>query len=265
MEFPNLGEHCALGTCKQLDFLPFTCDSCRRIYCKEHVTYENHNCETGLRKDRKVPVCPLCNQPVSLSPSENPDQKVNEHIENDCKSDLAKRQRSGKCSAKGCKKRELIPVQCSSCRKNFCLRHRHEADHDCIGTRLNSNNKLAVASRFQSSPQKQAPQHSQLSSIGAELNRQRNQRIPQRSQPSTLQSQSPTEDEALALALQASLASSTATTQQPAQQQPATSQSEDEDSALARAIAESEREERDRQRRLNQQTTEKDKDSCILS
>lgn len=27
-------------------------------------------------KDRKVPVCPLCNQPVSLSATENPDRKV---------------------------------------------------------------------------------------------------------------------------------------------------------------------------------------------
>ena len=37
--------------------------------------------------------------------------QVNEHIENDCKSDLAKRRRSGKCNVKGCKKREVC---CSS-------------------------------------------------------------------------------------------------------------------------------------------------------
>lgn len=31
----------------------------------------------------------------------------------------------------GCKQKELIPVLCCDCKKNFCLRHRHPADHQC--------------------------------------------------------------------------------------------------------------------------------------
>ncbi|PVH65066.1 hypothetical protein PAHAL_2G416300 [Panicum hallii] len=27
-EFPNLGKHCSVGDCNQIDFLPFTCDRC---------------------------------------------------------------------------------------------------------------------------------------------------------------------------------------------------------------------------------------------
>jgi len=82
-----------------------------------------------------VPVCPLCNNPISVSPGEVPDHRVNEHIENDCRSDLAFAKRktySNRCSVKVCKRRELVPVTCALCRKNFCLRHRHESDHDCM-------------------------------------------------------------------------------------------------------------------------------------
>ena len=28
---------------------------------------------------------------------------------------------------------QLVPVTCSTCRKNFCLKHRFETDHDCQG------------------------------------------------------------------------------------------------------------------------------------
>lgn len=38
---------------------------------------------------------------------------------------------SNACSYKGCKKREAMPLMCAGCRQNFCLRHRHEDDHEC--------------------------------------------------------------------------------------------------------------------------------------
>ncbi|PVH65067.1 hypothetical protein PAHAL_2G416300 [Panicum hallii] len=31
-EFPNLGKHCSVGDCNQIDFLPFTCDRCDHVY-----------------------------------------------------------------------------------------------------------------------------------------------------------------------------------------------------------------------------------------
>lgn len=30
-QFPDLGKHCSVEDCKQIDFLPFTCDRCRQV------------------------------------------------------------------------------------------------------------------------------------------------------------------------------------------------------------------------------------------
>ena len=30
--FPNLGKHCSGDDCKQIDFLPFTCDRCNQVF-----------------------------------------------------------------------------------------------------------------------------------------------------------------------------------------------------------------------------------------
>ena len=73
---------------------------------------------------------------------------VGQHIDNDCsdqRSGSAKRKVTNKCNVKGCKERELIPLLCSECKRNYCLRHRHSADHDCdpraarIGTLMKGN------------------------------------------------------------------------------------------------------------------------------
>ncbi|XP_076355257.1 AN1-type zinc finger protein 2B-like isoform X1 [Tachypleus tridentatus] len=120
MEFPDLGEQCTDPTCNQLDFLPLKCDACSKIFCKDHLPYGQHNCEKAYQKDVQVPVCPLCNKPVSVKRGEPPDITVGEHIDRDCLSDPAA-------------ERKLIPVICSQCKQNFCLKHRHQTDHKCEG------------------------------------------------------------------------------------------------------------------------------------
>lgn len=30
--FPNLGKHCSVDDCRLIDFLPFTCDCCHKVY-----------------------------------------------------------------------------------------------------------------------------------------------------------------------------------------------------------------------------------------
>lgn len=35
------------------------------------------------------------------------------------------------CDLEGCQNRELTPVVCEKCNKNFCLSHRHAQDHRC--------------------------------------------------------------------------------------------------------------------------------------
>lgn len=73
------------------DFLPFKCDSCKKIFCKDHINYYKHNCEKSgdNGKDFQVPLCPLCNSPVPYKRGELPDRAMSAHIDRDCKSDPA--------------------------------------------------------------------------------------------------------------------------------------------------------------------------------
>ncbi|KAJ8673996.1 hypothetical protein QAD02_005258 [Eretmocerus hayati] len=136
MELPDLGEHCTEKTCNRLDFLPLKCDACAQLFCRDHISYKEHSCPSAYKKDVQVPVCPLCNVPVPFKRGDPPDIAVGLHIDNDCKSDYGKNRRkvfANKCSSKGCKTKEIVPVKCSDCGKNFCLKHRHPSDHACIG------------------------------------------------------------------------------------------------------------------------------------
>lgn len=115
------------------DFLPVKCDSCDKVFCASHYNYERHNCPGAHKKNFQVPICPLCGEPVPTAPGVEPDLTVSQHIDKQCKSD-SKKIYTNRCHAKGCKRKELIPVQCSQCKLNFCLRHRHSSDHDCKPT-----------------------------------------------------------------------------------------------------------------------------------
>lgn len=277
MEFPQLGTNCALTTCKHLDFLPLKCDACSKLFCKEHIKYTEHSCENSYKKDHQVPVCPLCNKPVPVPRGQQPDIKVGEHIDRDCQSDPAVAKRKAylnRCSLKGCKQKELIPVRCDSCRQNFCLKHRHEQDHNCsavvrrsgTGGKTSASVKAGEAAttravKSSSSKVNQTkPQQTALSSIGRDLDRSRRERQQQTRAPQSIGIPRPalSEDEALALAIQASLQDQTKTQ---STSSPQTTQ-EEEDRALAQALAESEREEQNR-RRQQQGQQEKKSDCCV--
>uniref|UniRef100_A0A5S6Q270 AN1-type domain-containing protein n=1 Tax=Trichuris muris TaxID=70415 RepID=A0A5S6Q270_TRIMR len=134
MEFPDLGCRCSVKTCQQLDFLPIVCDACGSKFCKNHYAYGKHNCPSFAEKDAQVPVCPLCNQPVSCGRDLLPDVAVSAHIDRGCKPDstlTSKPIYSHKCSLTGCGRKEIVPIMCSSCSKSFCLKHRHPQDHRC--------------------------------------------------------------------------------------------------------------------------------------
>lgn len=59
------------------------------------------------------------------------DRAVSEHIDKFCKTDTVIYTNS--CSFGKCKKRELVPFNCSTCKNNFCLKHRHFDVHQCKG------------------------------------------------------------------------------------------------------------------------------------
>ncbi|XP_053327386.1 AN1-type zinc finger protein 2A [Spea bombifrons] len=134
MEFLDLGKHCSESTCKQLDFLPLKCDACEDVFCKDHITYDQHKCASAYKKNMQVPVCPLCSAPVPVKRGEMPDLAVGRHIDRNCSSDLSsckKKIFTNRCLKPGCKKKELMEVLCDQCHNNFCLSHRHPLDHDC--------------------------------------------------------------------------------------------------------------------------------------
>eukprot|EP00041_Stephanoeca_diplocostata_P023639 m.586233 g.586233 ORF g.586233 m.586233 type:complete len:263 (-) comp22341_c0_seq3:113-901(-) len=134
MELPKVGEHCGARVCKRLDFLPMRCYGCNRNFCDEHVTYEAHDCPSKHLQNKEVPTCPICGAEVALRVGQTLDAAVNEHINHGC----AKKSGKGKtyvnaCKFKGCKKREVMPLTCQKCGRNFCLAHRFETDHNCQG------------------------------------------------------------------------------------------------------------------------------------
>ena len=152
MELPHLGEQCDWKECGQLDFLPIKCYSCKNKFCTEHFQYENHECPERHTKDVQVPVCPLCDQPVPTAKGVSPDTTVSAHIDRDCKSDpaVAKRNKvyTNRCTVKKCKQKEMMKVECVTCKQSFCLKHRHpeviNLKYLKLYLRLNSNSLEAI-------------------------------------------------------------------------------------------------------------------------
>ncbi|XP_063041671.1 AN1-type zinc finger protein 2A isoform X2 [Engraulis encrasicolus] len=282
MEFPDLGEHCSEKSCKRLDFLPMRCDACEEIFCKDHITYANHKCNSSYKKDVQVPVCPLCNTPIPIKRGEMPDIKVGEHIDRDCKSDPAQRKRkifTNKCSKGGCKQKEMIRVTCDDCHQNYCLKHRHPLDHDCKadGKSVSKSGHAALMRSQASSSGSAATSSSRGSSrpvsngvpgnSRAQNNAQGSYTLPSPVNPPPAQNVIPpsasfqaglTEEQALQRALEMSLAES-------ARSSPAAlSPQEQEDLALAQALAASE-EEYQRQQQRRQQARDSKQSSCSMS
>ncbi|KAF9081426.1 zinc finger, AN1-type domain [Mortierella sp. GBA35] len=145
MEFPSIGKHCSDKTCSQLDFLPFTCQYCKQIYCQDHWRLEGHTCsnkEAASLQDQRVPICPLCDKPVPVKRGEDPNLRMEQHIAAGCPEPATTTSKpiyTNSCNAKGCKNRSMVPVVCQSCRLNYCLKHRLEGDHACKGTGVGAN------------------------------------------------------------------------------------------------------------------------------
>ncbi|KAJ8364067.1 hypothetical protein SKAU_G00128980 [Synaphobranchus kaupii] len=265
-------------------FLPVKCDACEEIFCKDHITYDNHKCTSAYKKDVQVPVCPLCNTPIPVKRGEMPDIKVGEHIDRECRSDPAQRKRkvfTNKCSKGGCKQKEMIKVTCDQCHLNYCLKHRHPLDHDCkMDGHSVSKSGHAALMRSQGAFSSIAGLFSTQGASrsvpnGLSGNTRAQQSSAQRS-PAAASAPTPappqvlrgipqsaslqaglSEEQALQRALEMSLAESARSIQQPLSPQ------EQEDLALAQALAASEEEFRRQQQR--QQGRDSQQSYCSMS
>ncbi|KAK9271899.1 hypothetical protein L1049_002264 [Liquidambar formosana] len=152
--FPDLGRHCQHSECHQLDFLPFKCDGCRKVFCVEHRSYKSHECPKSDHNSRKVVVCEICSTSIETTGHGEGDEKVI----------LERHARSGHCDPSK-KKKPTCPVRrcreiltfsntctCKTCQLKVCLKHRFPADHACKQTSSataaangSSNNKFLIA------------------------------------------------------------------------------------------------------------------------
>lgn len=134
--FPNLGKHCTVDDCKLIDFLPFTCDCCHKVFCLEHRSYINHQCPNANKHDVTVVICPLCAKGVQLVYDEDPNITWESHVNTECDpSNYEKATKKKKCPVPRCK--EILTfsntIKCRDCTVEHCLKHRFGPDHSCPG------------------------------------------------------------------------------------------------------------------------------------
>ncbi len=107
MEF-DIGKQCNRKDCSQLDFLPLTCEYCRQVFCKDHISIDGHQCSKYPKADfdgtgemsTKSCKCHL--------------ESCTEKVLHSSNSDLI-----------------LLGYLCDGCKNLFCVRHRHQQDHNC--------------------------------------------------------------------------------------------------------------------------------------
>ncbi|KAJ8749867.1 hypothetical protein K2173_013782 [Erythroxylum novogranatense] len=131
--FPDLGMHCQQFECHQLDFLPFTCDGCQKVFCLEHRSYKSHDCSKPDPKSRKVVVCEICSTSIETTGQVVGNEKVilEKHIKSgECD---PRKKKKPTCAVRRCK--EILTFSntctCKSCDLKVCLKHRFPADHSC--------------------------------------------------------------------------------------------------------------------------------------
>merc|ERR1719278_1789374 len=139
------------------------CDACSRLFCKDHLLYDDHTCSGKYKKNIQVPVCPLCSAPIPIARGAVPDLAVSAHIDQGCPEKNKKEKVfKNRCHAvkhgKQCKKHELVACICSACQTNFCLAHRHPTDHDCKGAQPAAARAAAAAASRAPRQQQQSAQ-----------------------------------------------------------------------------------------------------------
>ncbi|KAL5200899.1 hypothetical protein ABZP36_035253 [Zizania latifolia] len=132
--FPNLGAHCDREDCNQLDFLPFDCDGCGKVFCAEHRTYGGHGCARAADQGRTVVVCEACGDAIERRAGDGSDAAVLEAHARSQRCDPA-RKRKPRCPVRRCKETLTFSNTsvCKGCDQKVCLRHRFPADHGCAG------------------------------------------------------------------------------------------------------------------------------------
>ncbi|KIK07927.1 hypothetical protein K443DRAFT_672811 [Laccaria amethystina LaAM-08-1] len=135
----EIGKQCSHQSCLLVDFLPFKCQHCELAFCQEHFKVEAHQCpkyDEG-KHNRVAPNCPMCNIPVAVRPGQDPNVRMELHLNQECSMMSAKQEKSKatpRCARGTCKKVLFSPIRCVKCREQFCPAHRFPADHNCANS-----------------------------------------------------------------------------------------------------------------------------------
>ncbi|TDL23230.1 hypothetical protein BD410DRAFT_787562 [Rickenella mellea] len=137
----HIGKQCSSTKCTLVDFLPLKCEHCKEDFCGDHFKPDAHECKEWdpSKHDRVAPPCPLCSTPVAIPPNEDPNLRMERHINSECVAmgNTGKAPTVTKCGNKKCTKMWFMPIQCEKCRKQFCPEHRDSARHHCVTTTIN--------------------------------------------------------------------------------------------------------------------------------
>ncbi|CAN6448463.1 unnamed protein product [Victoria cruziana] len=162
----DLGRHCQFDECHQLDFLPFKCDGCKKVFCLEHRTYRSHSCHRAEHRSREVVICNVCSASIEIAEENKAAIGISGQIYGKGEMEvllkilMEKHRASGRCDPrwkqkprcpiKGCKETLTFSnaITCRTCDKKTCLKHRFPADHGCTsGKRVNvARSKLVMPS-----------------------------------------------------------------------------------------------------------------------
>lgn len=97
-------------------------------FCAEHSSIDSHGCPEHQKHFKKVFICPLCEQPISVNPNLQVDENVlcsptqfSIHEATECPHRIKAQdvQRCGKCRQK---LTELNSHSCKQCDRLYCLK-----------------------------------------------------------------------------------------------------------------------------------------------
>ena len=113
----DIGKQCSAPSCLVVDFLPFKCQHCAHAFCGEHFLPTAHQCDKydAAKHDRIAPSCPLCNTPVAIPPGQDPNIRMEQHINTQCSvmtGRSSKAKSTPTCARPKCGKVLFSPIRC---------------------------------------------------------------------------------------------------------------------------------------------------------
>ncbi|KAI0365727.1 hypothetical protein BV20DRAFT_972808 [Pilatotrama ljubarskyi] len=149
----DIGKQCSAPSCLVVDFLPFRCQHCAHPFCGEHFLPTAHQCDKydAAKHDRVAPSCPLCNTPVAIPPGQDPNIRMELHINTQC-SVMTGKSGKGKsaptCARPKCGKVLFSPIRCNSCKQQYCPQHRFPKDHSCASVASSTTKPSPASNAF---------------------------------------------------------------------------------------------------------------------